>query len=53
LALREGQFSGRHHDKMVEKTATDSIQYVCVTFRENGFSNPTFDNDAKSGFILQ
>ncbi len=53
LALREGQFSGNHHDKLVEKTVTDSIQYVGATFRENGFPNPTFDDEAKSGFILQ
>jgi hypothetical protein len=29
------------------------MQYVCGTFRENGFPNPTFDDNAKSGFILQ
>jgi hypothetical protein len=53
LALHEGQFSGKHHDKLVEKTVTDSIQYVFATFRENGFPNSIFDDDAKSGFILQ
>ncbi len=53
MALHEGQFSGKHYDKLVEKTVTDSIQYVCATFRENGFPNPTFDDDGKSGFILQ
>jgi hypothetical protein len=53
LTLREGQFSGQHHDKLVEKTVTDSIQYVYATLRENGFPNPKFNDDAKSGFILQ
>ncbi len=53
LALHEGQFSGKHNDKLVEKTVTDFIQYVCATFRENGFPNPTFDDNAKSGLILQ
>jgi hypothetical protein len=53
LALREGQFSGKHYAKLVEKTVTDFIQYVCVTFRENSFPNPTFDDNSKSGYILQ
>jgi hypothetical protein len=53
LALREGQFSGKYYGKLVEKIVTDSIQYECATLRENGFPNPTFNDNAKSGFILQ
>jgi hypothetical protein len=51
--LHEGHVSGKYHDKLVEKTVTDSIQYVCATFRENGFPNPTFNDNTMSGFILQ
>jgi hypothetical protein len=52
LALREGRFSGPAHDKLVESTISGTIQYVCATFIENGFPNPSFDKDARSGFIL-
>ncbi len=53
LALHEGWFSGPAHDKLVESTVSGTIQYVCTTFRENSFPNPSFNEDAISGFILQ
>jgi hypothetical protein len=53
LALREGWFSGPAHDKLVESTVSGTIQNVCATFRENIFPNPSFNEDARSGFILK
>jgi hypothetical protein len=53
LALREGQFSGPAYDKLAESRVTGTLQYVCVTFRKNGYPNLFLDEDARSGFILQ
>jgi hypothetical protein len=35
LALHEGQFSGPAYDKLVESTVSGTVQYACVTFKEN------------------
>ncbi len=53
LALREGWFSGPGYDKLVESTVSGTIQYVCKTFKENCYLNPSFNEDTRSGFILQ
>jgi hypothetical protein len=53
LALHEGRFSGPAYDKLVESTISGTISYVCATFRENGFPNPSLDKDARTGFLLQ
>jgi hypothetical protein len=52
LTLREGWFLGQAYDKLVESTVSGTIQYVCTTFRENGFPNPSLNKDARHGFIL-
>ena len=32
---------------------TGNVSYVCTTFRENSFPNPSLDNNARTGFLLQ
>jgi hypothetical protein len=53
LALHEGWFSGPDHDKLVESTVSGTIQYVCATLRKKCFPNLSFNEDARSGLILQ
>ncbi len=53
LALCKGQFSGPAYDQLVESTVSGTISYLCATFRENGFPNPSLDKDARTGFLLQ
>jgi hypothetical protein len=53
MALRDARFSKPPHERLAAGTVQDSIQYVCMTFRENGHPNPTFDKDGKLAFILQ
>ena len=53
LSLREGRFSGPAYDRLVESTISSSVSYVCTTFRENGYLNPSLDDDARTGFLLQ
>jgi hypothetical protein len=53
LALWEGWFSGPAYDRLVESTISGTVSYVCATFRENGFPNPSLDDDARTGFLLQ
>ena len=31
----------------------DTVQFVCTTFQENGYPNPSIDNDGLPAFILQ
>ncbi len=33
-------------------TVKDTVQYVCATFQENGYPNPSIDNDGQPAFIL-
>ncbi len=44
---------GPAYDQLVESTISGTISYVCATFRENGFPNPSLDKDARTGFLLQ
>ncbi len=53
LALWERRFLGPAYDQLVESTISGTVSYVCTTFRENGFPNPSLDKDARSGFLLQ
>ena len=45
MAMRQVQFSGPSHDRLVEGTIRNTILNVCSTFRENGRPNPTKDKD--------
>lgn len=51
MALREGRFSGVY-GTLAESTVRGSISNVVSTFRENGRSNPTKDDDMELGWIL-
>ncbi len=41
------------HDPLVASTVSSTIQYLCSTFRENGYPNPTLNEDGQFAFILQ
>ncbi len=53
MALQEGRFLGPAYDQLVESTISGTISYVCTIFRENGFPNPSLDEDARTEFLLQ
>jgi hypothetical protein len=53
LAVREARFSRSAHDPLVASTVSGTIQCLCSTFRENGYPNPTLDEDGQFAFILQ
>jgi hypothetical protein len=53
LAVREARFLRSAHDPLVASTVSGTIQYLCSTFRENGYPNPTLDEDSQFAFILQ
>jgi hypothetical protein len=53
LAVREARFPRSAHDPLVASTVSGTIQYLCLTFRENGYPNPTLDGDGQFAFILQ
>jgi hypothetical protein len=53
MAMRQARFSGPSYDKLAEGTIRNSLSDVCSTFRENGRSNPTKDDDRQLSFILQ
>ena len=53
LAVREARFLRSTHDPLVASTVSGTIQYLCSTFRENGYPNPTLDEDGQFAFILQ
>ena len=52
MALREGRYSRRAHDTLVEATIRNTISYVAQTFREEGRPNPTRDDDGELGRLL-
>jgi hypothetical protein len=52
MALCEARFSGPAYDKMAESTIRGAISFVASTFRENGRSNPTKDQDGKLSRLL-
>ena len=53
VALREGRFSKRANGTMASKSVKSSIDLVAATFRENGYGNPTRDEDLDTAFLLQ
>ena len=53
MAVREARFSRASHERLAAGTVKDTVQYVCVTFRENGYPNPSIDDDGLPAFILQ
>ena len=52
MAVREARFSRASHERLAVGTVKDTVQYVCVTLRENGYSNPSIDDDGLPAFIL-
>jgi hypothetical protein len=53
MSVREARFSRASHELLAAGTVKDTVQYVCATFRENGHSNPSIDNNGIPAFILQ
>ena len=53
MAVRDVRFSRASHERLAAGTVKDTMQYVCATFRENGYPNPSIDNDGLPAFILQ
>jgi hypothetical protein len=53
MAVREARFSRASHERLAAGTVKDTVQYVCATFRENGYPNPSIDNDSLPAYILQ
>jgi hypothetical protein len=51
MAMREGQFLG-DYGTLAEGTVRSAILYVVLAFRENGWTNPTKDEDMDLGWIL-
>jgi hypothetical protein len=50
--MRQARFSRPSHDRLVEGTIKNTISNVCSTFRENGWPNPTKDEDGQPSFLL-
>ena len=53
MAMREARFSRASHVQLVKGSITSTISHVSQTFREHVRSNPTLDDDGKTGFFLQ
>jgi len=53
VAVREARFSRASHERLAAGTVKDTVQYVCATFRENVYPNPSNDDDGLPAFILQ
>jgi hypothetical protein len=53
MTVREARFSRASHEQLAAGTVKDTMQYVWATFRENGYPNPSIDNDGLPAFILQ
>jgi hypothetical protein len=53
MAVREARFSRESHEQLAAGTVEDTMQYVCATFGENGYPNPSTDIDGQLAFILQ
>jgi hypothetical protein len=41
------------HERLAAGTVKDTMQYVCTTFWENGYSNPSIDDGGQPAFILK
>jgi len=53
MAVREARFSRASHERLAAGTVKDTVQYVCATFRKNGYPNPSINNDGLPAFIIQ
>jgi hypothetical protein len=53
MAVREVRFSRASHKQLAVDTVKDTVQYVCVTFWENGYPNPSIYNYGQPAFIQQ
>ena len=50
--MREGTFTRRNKDEMVEGTVSATLSYVAHAFRSNNRPDPILDADSKIFFIL-
>lgn len=53
MAMRRARFSGPSYDTLAEGTVRSTISFVAQTFRNQGVSNPTKDEDGELGRLLQ
>ncbi len=53
LALREARFSKPNYERLAAGTVSSTMQYVCMSFQERGYPNPSLDKDGRPAFILQ
>jgi hypothetical protein len=53
LALQEARFSKPNYERLAAGTVSSTVQYVCTSFREWGYPNPSLDEDGRPAFILQ
>ena len=53
MGVREARFSRPSHEQLDTGTVKDTMQYVCTTFQENGYQNPSINGDEQPAFILQ
>jgi hypothetical protein len=53
VAVRQARFSRASHERLAAGTVNDTVQYVCTTFRESGYPNPSNDDNRQPAFILQ
>ncbi len=53
MAMWEAHFSRSSHVRLAKGSISSAISHVCQTFREHGQSNPSLDNNDKTGFLLQ
>ena len=45
VAVREARFSRKSHGQLAVNTVGGTIQYLSASFQENGYPNPTLDED--------
>ncbi len=53
MAVREARFSRASHEQLAAGIVMDTMQYACATFQENGYQNPSINDDQQPAFILQ
>jgi hypothetical protein len=53
MAAREARFSRASRERLAAGKVKDTIQYVCATFQENGYPNPSINDNGLPAFILQ
>jgi hypothetical protein len=53
LALREARFLKPNYERLASGTVSSTMQYVCASFQERGYPNPTLNKDGRPALILQ